>query len=184
MIHKSRGSRGILPWKIFVNMTSRMARMHLALLILRQFDLQLIPQNLIVPLIPISDFSLQVHSTLFQADFDHILTFLLNDAWIVYFFFEKTMKMSISFDKRGKFRVELTGTAKHTFIEKKYSFVFILKILTTAVVKYLKLKCEKIITAQYSIYHCTFSIHHCTNWSSLHLKLTLADAAKFAPCMV
>ena len=42
-VHKSRGSRGTpSPLEYFVNMTSRMARMHLARLILRQFDLQLI----------------------------------------------------------------------------------------------------------------------------------------------
>ena len=47
-MHKSRGSRGMLPWKNFVNLTSRMARMHLVLLVLRQFDTQLIPKNLVV----------------------------------------------------------------------------------------------------------------------------------------
>ena len=48
-MHTSRGSKAMLPWKIFVNMVSRMARMHMALLIIRRFDLKLIPQNLIEP---------------------------------------------------------------------------------------------------------------------------------------
>ena len=47
-MHKSRGSRGMLPWKNFVNLISRMARMHLVLLVLRQFDTQLIPKKLVV----------------------------------------------------------------------------------------------------------------------------------------
>ena len=124
-------------------------------------------------MVPISDFSLQVHSILFQAGFDKILTVLLNDTWIVYFLFEQTMKMQVSFNKRGKFPVKLTGAAEQTFIEKEFSFVFILKTSRTTVVKYFELKCKKIITTQYSIHHCTFSINHGTNWSSLHLKLTL-----------
>ena len=81
--------------------------------------------------------------------------------------------MSISFNNRDKLPVRETGAAKQTFIGKEYSFVFILTISRIAVFKYLKLKCEKIITAQNSIHHCTFSIHLCTSWPSLHLKLIL-----------
>ena len=87
----------MLPWKSFVNMISRMAKMHLVCLFLRQLDLQLLPQNLILTF----DSNLWLFcssSTLFQAGFDNILTFLLNNALIAYFLLlEETMKMRISF---------------------------------------------------------------------------------------
>ena len=35
------------------------------------------------------------------------------------------------------------------------------------------LKVKKIITAHFSIHHCTFTIHHCTNLASLNLELIL-----------
>ena len=56
--------------------------------------------------------------------------------------------------------------AKLTFIGKG---VFIPPFSETSnnMFKFFKLKYEKIITSQYSIQHCTFLIHHCTNWSSL-----------------
>ena len=77
----------MLPWKIFVHMTSKMVRLHLDLLLLRPYGLQLIPKNL---------WLLSSSSTLFQAGFDNILTFL-KKCWIVYcsknIRFEGTIKM-------------------------------------------------------------------------------------------
>ena len=99
------------------------------------------------------------------------------------FFVKSTQELHLDgrSNKRGEFPVKSAGTAKQTFIEKEYSFVFILKILRTAVVKYFKVKCQKIITAQYPIHHCTFSIHHSTMWSSLRFELTLVHSGESEP---
>ena len=87
---------------------------------------------------------------------------------------EEAMKKWLKFDKVVQIFCDSRGGVKLPLMRngKERSYVFFWKRKNPNVSNW---TVKEFITAQYSIHHCKFLNNHCTNWSSLHLKLTLAS---------